>query len=217
MFRFVYSVLLATLFFMPSISQAQLVDAIGDAQDILGEGGTLFDIHTLDLESDGTNLHFDLTFDNPTNNPLLLTDVNVSIGLDTDQNAQTGRAPFQNFLPDFFPTLDSGVELDLILEGIGSSTDVVIFGNLLDATDESLVASVDIVFTADSISGYIPLTVLGDDDGLVDFSIIAGSNPQPTDAGGLSTSTVAVPEPSSLVVLMGLGLGGVFFRRGREN
>jgi hypothetical protein len=67
-----------------------------------------------------------------------------------------------------------------------------------------LVTTVPVAYGPTSVSGQIPLAVLGNDDGVVDFTTIIGTFPQPTDA----TDSIATSEAvSECFLVLGRGRG----------
>ena len=79
--------------------------------------------------------------------------------------------------------------------------------------DGAFIASIAITYTDNSFFGVIPLEFLGNDDGLLDFTSIIGTVPQPTDAtDSIGTSVFAIPEPTFAVILFS-GLAGMVTTR----
>ena len=62
-----------------------------------------------------------------------------------------------------------------------------------------VVGTIPVTYGESSFEGVVPLSILGNDDGVVDFTTIIGTIPQPTDA--LEVVGFSVPEPTTLTVL----------------
>ena len=203
-FQTVLLLLLTTL--APSMLSAQYVDAVGDSQDLMGLGGALHDIDTVNVHFDSSNLFFEVLFLTPISAPST-GNADAVIGvieLDTDQLVTTGIPAIQNmFSPEFGNINGVGTDFLLLLDdsmspGQGSLLDS---GEFLDPIS-SLISFVPLVYGPNSISGQLPLSDLGNDDGLVNFTTIVGTNFQPTDASEGVTTSTAVPEPSNGLLLL---------------
>jgi hypothetical protein len=156
------------------------------------------------------------------------------IDLDTDQNAATGgTAPFggpvaggnswinyligQGSVPG--PTINLGDEfyVDLFSESFHPGlVDVV------DTNTGSPTGSVPISYSSNSFSLTVPLSLLGGDDGNLNYGVVTGTFNEPTDRapngatpGTVSAQAATVPEPGSLT-LAGLGLTGFLAYRWRR-
>lgn len=179
--------------------------------DVLGGGPPLLDIETLDVRYSATDLNFSMTFFDsilPPSSGSYDALVGV-IEFDVDQDMSTGVPSFQNAFSPPFAMLGSGVEyvIDLFSEvaqpGFVNLTDVA---GLLQGT-------IPVTYTDNSISGVIPLSLLGNDDGLVNFAGIIGTAAQPTDAMEVVGASIAVPEPGSFAMMLVLLCGLLNLRR----
>ncbi len=181
-------------------ASSPVADAMGDAQDAFGDGPPLLDIDTVSVAYDDEALNISMTFFGEITPPELgLPNGLVGvIELDVDQNALTGGPPLQaNFSPPF-PTLDVGVDFLIVLfQGVSQPGEFAVVD-----PDFGLVAAVPAAYTANSIATRVPLALLGDDDGLVNFTAIIGTEPQPTDAMDVIGSSVPVPEPGALTLMV---------------
>ena len=192
-------------------ANADFIDSFGDAVGESGLGDTLLDINTASVRFDESNLFFKMTFHTPISAPSA-NELNSVVGVfefDIDQSNATGNPALQNQFSPPFASLDVGFDFALDLFSETFSPGMV----SLRADDSSpVVGNVPITFTPNSFFGQIPLALLGNDDGQVDFTAVIGTVSQPTDAlDGVGTS-VAVPEPSALVILF-TGLAGMMGRR----
>lgn len=157
-----------------------LVDAFGDASDTFGAGPPVLDIDSVTVSTDGINLSFSITFHTPISAPSsgAPNAVGGALEFDTDQNTLTGRPPLQDLFSPPFTALGLGV--DFVVE-LFSEIDTPGFVVVVDA-NFIVVGSIPITYGAQSLSGVIPLGMLGGDDGVVDFTTIIGTFSQPTDA-----------------------------------
>ena len=151
---------ICTLFVMLSWAEntnADYIDAFGDAQDTFGSGGPLLDIDTINVQYDEFNLLFEMTFHTPISASLFAEDsVGGVLEFDIDQSNETGGPPLQNGFSPPFASFDTGVDffLDLFSEA-GSPG----FVSLLNSKGLS-VGNVAITYSADSFNGVIPLAGL---------------------------------------------------------
>jgi hypothetical protein len=173
-------------------------DPKGDAQNSLGAGPPLLDIETIHLSHADGLLSFSMSFFTPIAAPStgLPEGVVGVIELDTDRNIATGAPPVQNGFSPPFASLSLGADYLVLLfsEAINPG--------FVDIVDSSFnpVGTVPISFTPTSFAGDIPLGMLGGDDGIMDFTTIIGTVPQPTDA--IDVVGTSVPEPATLAMLL---------------
>ena len=208
----------ATLFvlltcFAPAMATADYVDGFGDAIDSFGAGGPILDIDTLNINYDSANLYFDLSFHTPISAPSDGSNDSVVgfIELDTDQSDETGIFPIQNsFSPPFASLTGVGVDFLIVLDDSATPGS----GFLTDA-NLNFLNSVALTYGPNSVSGHLPLSDIGNDDGLLNFTTTIGTIPQPTDATdivGTSTAT-AIPDPAGAAVLGAIAIGRLLRRR----
>lgn len=177
-----------------------IIDAMGDAIDAFGAGPPLLDIDTVHVtfDNEGSELSFLMTFHTPISPPSSgAADSLVGfLEFDTDQNAFTGIDPLQNFFSPPFSPLGTGVDflLDLSSDFLHPG-----FLDVIDTSFFGVVGTIPVTYGAMSLEGVIPLSILGNDDGVVDFTSIIGTFPQPTDT--LDVVGFSVPEPTTLTVL----------------
>ncbi len=195
-----------------SPAMGNLVDAFGDAQDTFGSGPPLLDIDTMFMLYDVSFLHFEMTFHTPISAPSFgLPDGVVGfLEFDTDQDPATGLSPVQNSFSPPFDFLIAGIDfaVDLFSETIHPG-----FVDVFDTSTFRIVDTVAITYGPMSFSGAIPLTSLGGDDGILDFTTTIGTIPQPTDATDVVGTSKLIPAPATLALL---GLAGLTMGRRRR-
>lgn len=193
-----------------SPAMGNLVDAFGDAQDF-GFGPPLLDIDTMFMLYDASFLHFEMTFHTPISAPSFGQPDGIGgiLEFDTDQNPATGFSPFQNSFSPPFDFLVAGIDfgVDLFSEALHPGFVDVFDSNFI------IVDTVSITYGPMSFSGSIPLASLGGDDGILDFTTLIGTFPQPTDATDVVGKSKLIPAPATLALL---GLGALVRRRRRE-
>ncbi len=195
-----------------SPAMGNLIDAFGDAQDTFGAGPPLLDIDAMFMLYDASFLHFEMTFHTPISAPSFGQPDGVAgfLEFDTDQNAATGLPPSQNEFSPPFAFLVAGIDFAVVLF---SEIDHPGFVDVLDLSDFSIVDTVRITYGPMSFSGSIPLASLGGDDGILDFTTIIGTIPQPTDATDVVGTSRLIPAPAAMALLGLAGLMGTRRRR----
>jgi PEP-CTERM motif-containing protein len=129
------------------------------------------------------------------------------IDIDSDRNPATGAAPWVNVLgPTGAPAVSLGDEywLDLFSEEVQPGrVDVV---NQMS----EVVGTAPITYGTNLLSVTVPLSLLGNSNGLVNYGLISGTFAEATDRapnGSVPLTSTAVPEPASCsIVLLALGL-----------
>lgn len=181
--------------------QSPVVDAMGDAIDFFGAGEPLTDLDTIDVTYSATDLHFSLTFHTPIAPPSagLPESLFGAIQFDVDHDPTTGDAPLQNFFSPPFTSVSLGADYELLFDEDPAMPG---FSPLINNTDETFVM-IPLTYTANSVSGVIPLSALAD-DGLLNFTTMIGTLPQPTDAMDVVGVSVAIPAPAAGLILPGL-------------
>jgi len=176
---------------------AVIIDAAGDT---FGTG--VHDIASVSTEVAGTDLIVTASFFNTISPGSAFAPDSVYgfIDLDTDQNAATGNISTLDIFGFGVPG-GLGVEFYIdIFADIFHPGDVHLLGPDLF----TFIADVPITFAATSFSVTIPLSLLGGDDGNVNFAAIMGGFPDPTDQ--VPNGVAAVPEPASFSTFLGMGL-----------
>jgi hypothetical protein len=196
-----------------AIAPSPIQDAQGDALDAFDAGPPLLDIDALDLRFDAAALHFSMTFFTEIAPPSS-GEPNGLVGvieLDLDQNSSTGRPPVQNMYSPPFASLGIGVDaLIVMFEEAASPGMFAVFDDQMAS-----LGTVPAMYTPTSVSGSVPLAMLGD-DGIADFVAIIGTVPQPTDAMDAVGTSVPVPEPGAFA-LAALSAGGLVAPRHFRN
>ena len=83
---------LVMLLCWPQTTNAQYLDAFGDALDVAGAGGPLLDIDAINVQYNEFNLLFEMTFYTPISAPseFAADSVGGTLEFDTDQSNETG-------------------------------------------------------------------------------------------------------------------------------
>jgi hypothetical protein len=173
------------------------------AGDTFGVGAVQHDIVSVTSTVTATDLVLQVAFGGPISAPSAFAPNSVVgfIDLDIDQNDVTGSA--QTHGPtSAFPGTEFFVDVfgEQFSPGLA---DVVSAATLLT------VGQAPITFAATSFTVTVPLSLLGGDNGAVDYRVVMGSSAEPTDEA-LGASRIepgdVVPEAGSLVIWATLGL-----------
>lgn len=193
---------------LPVSLMAQLV-----VLDPTGDSSGNHDLTSFSGGFDAGNIFLGATF-----SPGTLDQATISFlfGLDTDLNAETGVGEPFNF--------PAGAEFQIFFNSLYSSSQARVFDSALH-----LVGTVPISFTPDSFGLALPLSMIGNEDGIANFGIAVGITDGPDrqvifdvgpDNAGidrlLAGPTVLVPEPSTFVLLAVASLGLTMAVRGRN-
>lgn len=163
--------------------------------DTFGIGPIQHDITSFEVQTVGSDLKIELIFAGNITPPISgMPDALVGfVDLDTDQNPATGLLS----VVDFFCPAPAGIGVDYFLS-LDPFFGAEVLDSLLNATP------VMPTFTANSMSVLIPLTLLGNDDGILDAATVIGTIPEPTDCspdGGFITSGIGVPTAGTFALL----------------
>lgn len=209
--------------FLTSGILAFLVSASPAAADLIGDHLGDNDITAVTATVVGTDLVIDLAFNNLIAPPsafdgdgLLGDSISGFIDLDTDQNSASPSSadPMARGSVGVLTGLGAEFYLDLLSEqGNPGAVDVI------DTVTGMAAGTAAITFGATSFSVTVPLALLGNDDGMVNF----GASIEDFDgtlsdlAGPLTNGTQIIPEPSTLTLcgIGVLGLVGYGWRRRR--
>jgi hypothetical protein len=194
-----------------SVSATPIADPIGDA--ISGAYMT-YDISPIDATFDSTTLTFTIGL---TSTPIApsanqLTGLSGFIDIDVDSNPGTGATANIDTIGGSFGSTGLSIEyyLDLFTEQASPG-----FVTLKDPINVMNTSQVPITYGASSATIAVPLSSLGNDDGLVNYAVGVGDfgnatdqalDPSVVQQGGLPASSTLVPQPST-GLLLGTGLG----------
>jgi hypothetical protein len=199
-----------------------VVDPTGD---VFGAGAVKLDIISTDATTSGGNVTFTVLFSGPISpaSAFAADSVLGVIDIDTDQNAGTGATPLINSWISLFgipgPPVNMGDEfyIDLSSE-LGAPGDV----SIIEAVTASPIGMVPITYSATSFTIVVPLSLLGNDDGLMNYAVVAGTLSEPTDRAPngdtpLTSALVQNPEPGTFILgSCGVVLVGLAARRRRS-
>lgn len=163
--------------------------------DTFGVGPVQHDIREFSVESTSTDLVLTVELqDDFSTNPQDPNFIIMVVGVDTDQDRDTGASPdtlAQIFCPDAFPL---GEDFEIAFAPVGPQQAAV---QIFDRRGGGPPGPPMFVGTAvaddDSLTLTVPLASLGGDDGRVDAHVIVGTLPEPTDCapdGAFVTSDV---------------------------
>jgi hypothetical protein len=198
--------------------------AVADpAGDVFGAGPVRPDIISTDASFNSFNLTFTVMFGGNISPASAFAPDSILgfIDVDTDQNPLTGAAPWINA---FIPALVPGPPVSLGDEyfvDLGSEMLHAGFVDIVDALTSNTAGTVPIAFSATSFSIDIPLSVLGNDDGLLNYAVLIGTFNEPTDRAPngdtplVSVDPPSVPEPGTLS-LAGIALGSLLLAAKRR-
>lgn len=177
------------------LAKANAVDPAGDT---FGVGPTQIDFSGLSAEVMGTNLQIGLDFHNMIEPP----DgdgpnaIDLLVDLDVDQNGSTGGQAWTDALSGV-NTTGMGIEFYVDFLGYDAGDGTV---SLID-DGELEVGRVPVVFTGNSISVSIPLTLL-DDEGSVNVAAVVGTQDEPTDKVPNNGSVASGAPPSGQTTVL---------------
>lgn len=189
-----------------------LADPTGDA--ITGTYKT-YDIASIDAQFSASDLVFTILLTSapvaPSSNQL--QGLSGFIDIDVDSNPATGATANIDTIGGSFGSTGLQIEYYLDLFTEFSNPGFVSLKDPINLTN----TQVPITYGASSFTITVPLTALGNDDGLVNYAVVVGDfgfaqdqalDPMVVQMGGLPASSVPapVPEPrTSLLVAAGLG------------
>ena len=181
--------------------------------DPLGDtfGGTGFDAHdiiSIETEATGSEIVFIVSFAAE----IASVDLISFIDIDTDQDSSTGVTSNQtNFGPG--PS-GLGIEFFIFVGELSSEVAVT------DALTRLPVGFAPIVFEPTSFTVTLPTSIIGGDDGNVNYGVTVGNRSEATDVATNPDQAPAfsstVPEPTSLLTWSLLAVGLIFYRRRRR-
>ena len=194
-----------------------MADPVGDT---FGTGPVEHDITGVSAVFNNSFLTFTVNFAGAVFAPSAHNERSVYgfIDIDTDRNPATGAAPWVNVLgPAGAPAVSLGDEywLDLFSEEVQPGR--------VDVVDQTsaVVGTAPITYGANTLSVNVPLSLLGNSNGLVNYGVIVGTFTEATDRapnGGAPLTSTPVPEPATLLLLGSslVGLGATRLRKRRS-
>lgn len=196
-----------------------LADPTGDA--LVGTYRT-YDIASIDAQFSASNLVFTIVLTSAPVAPSSSQQQGLSgfIDIDVDSNPATGAGANIDTLGGSFGSTGLQIEYYLDLFTEFSNPGFVSLKDPINLTN----TQVPITYGASSFTITVPLTALGNDDGLVNYAVAVGDfgfaqdqalDPMVVQMGGLPASSVPVPEPRASL-LVALGLGALARRPGRR-
>ena len=204
---------------------------VGDAQatpvtDVMGDAVTgahaTYDITSIDAVFSLTSISFTINLSGaplaPSSAPLAGLSGFIDIDIDL---APTGAGSNVSAAGNQFPGFGSsglGIEyyVDLFSEAQHAG-----FVDVKDPINVLNITTAPITYGPSSVTVIVPLSNLGNDDGLVNYAVLVGDSAAPTDqavdagiiqAGGSPAQSSPVPEPSTGLLLT-LGLTWIALRR----
>ncbi len=197
----------------PAVANTTVSDPVGDT---FGSGPIQHDIIEFTASYTGDDVFLELVFNDPISPPDGDGPPDALVGgidMDVDQNPNTGSGSLgDEFCPD---PIGIGAEYQLSLFDYDPQTGQTVLYDLATGP----VGNVDLTFTSNSVSAFVPLDLLGD-DGILDTATVIGTIMEPTDCapngGFITTSAGGVPTagPWALALIAAvLTLGGLGFAR----
>ena len=181
------------------------------AGDTFGSGSVQIDIVSVTTQVVAGSLDFNIVFAGAVSPPSssLSNSVVGFLDLDTDQNPATGVSTRFGAPPT--PTVIPGIEfyVDLLSELFTPG-----MVDVINASTGLPSGSAAISYGATSFSLTLPLSLIGGDDGFLNWGLIVGTFSEATDQATGSTGTSipppeGVPEPASAVVWLFFALTAV--------
>lgn len=189
-------------------SATPVSDVLGDA--VTGSFKT-YDITQIDATFTTTHITFTISLTNAPVAPSVNQQMGLSgfVDIDVDQISVTGAS--SNISTLSFPFGSSGLGIEYYLDLFSENANAG-FVNVRDPLMAIVVGTAPITYGASSAAIVVPLSLLGNDDGLVNYAVVVGDFGAQTDqavdagiiqAGGApaSSSFAATPEPPGLALL----------------
>jgi hypothetical protein len=191
-------------------SAAPFSDPLGDAQT---GAYVTYDITSIDAIYSATHLTFSIQLSSAPVAPSVsqFQAIYGFIDIDIDQNIVTGATATIDTIGSGFGT--TGLKIEYYLDFFSEASHAG-FVDLKDPINVSNVNQVPITYGASSISVQVALSLLGNDDGVVNYAVAVGDYGFATDQaldpmvvmmGGVPASSSPVPEPAT-PGLVALGL-----------
>lgn len=152
---------------------------VGDPSgDTFGTGSPQWDVDSLVITRDSTGITIRLVFSASVVSPLVdpQNAVYAVVDLDTDQNPATGVEPDADFIRQGAGSSGIGADYEIDLVDVNPDSSFSVFD-----TTSAVVGTVRATFAGRTLSLRVPLTMLGNDDGLLDVVADAYAQTEPTD------------------------------------
>jgi hypothetical protein len=186
---------------------ATATDPSGDTYGVLA---VQWDLTALTITRDSGGIDFTIDFTSNVLSPMSGDSDAVygEIDFDTDQNIATGTTSFV----DVFGSGSTGMGVDYVLDLFDYKADSMVPVLKYNPSDSTYftIDSLRPVFSGKRISGRIPRSALGNDDGFLNAAVVVGTLREPTDiapnSGHLKVGGTAPagPEMRSVTALRGI-------------
>lgn len=157
---------------------AKATDPSGDTYGVLA---VQWDLTALTITRDSGGIDFAIDFTSNVLSPMSGDSDAVygEIDFDTDQNIATGTTSYV----DFFGPGSTGMGVDYVLDLFDYKADSMVPVLRYNPSDStySTIDSLRPVFSGKRISGRIPRSALGNDDGFLNAAVVVGTLREPTD------------------------------------
>jgi hypothetical protein len=211
-----------------------MIDPVGDAACVLSGGGSCavpYDITLIDAATGGGNIEFIVHLNQnivqvPSQDPSSLSQIGGYIDIDTDQNSATGTFAWGDYFGEAPPWPDpttrrSGLGDEYYID-LYSEADHAGTVDIYDGPGTTLQGTAPVLYGPDWFRIIVPLALLGNDDGLLNYDVVVGDGTGLTDqavdyqvvqGGGSPAASVISEPPGAALFGLGLALAGIGFMR----